>query len=221
MKILPGGLETRIGSRLKRRCTRGTRKKEMLKLERQIENFLGPDYSDLKNSIPHAKATFYQRALNKRGTKSEKTVVACLLALGVEDFYPNKLLLNRYYGDIVFDEGIVIEIDGSWHDREGAKERDSKKTYWLERFGYKVYRFGFRSENDAEIIAQEIFKIVGKRTMPHAGAYRNTCWPPKLGRVHAKPKKAAIPTRGAFPTFMSERDRTDMINQWLKKLKAG
>jgi very-short-patch-repair endonuclease len=36
---------------------------------------------------------------------------------------------------------LIIEIDGSIHNKSEAKENDDKRTEYLERLGYKIIRF--------------------------------------------------------------------------------
>jgi very-short-patch-repair endonuclease len=39
------------------------------------------------------------------------------------------------------EKRLIVEVDGSVHDNEEAKERDENRTYELERYGIKVIRF--------------------------------------------------------------------------------
>ena len=36
---------------------------------------------------------------------------------------------------------LIIEVDGSQHERENIRDRDEKRTCWLEAEGYRVLRF--------------------------------------------------------------------------------
>jgi very-short-patch-repair endonuclease len=36
---------------------------------------------------------------------------------------------------------LIIEVDGSQHDRDDRRQRDEARTGWLEREGYRVLRF--------------------------------------------------------------------------------
>ena len=51
--------------------------------------------------------------------------------------------IGRYVADFAIHEaGLVIEVDGGWHDWPDAQLRDVERDAWLESQGYRVLRFG-------------------------------------------------------------------------------
>ena len=51
-------------------------------------------------------------------------------------FYEDKL----YVVDFLLDGKLIVEVDGSSHDKEDKKEYDALRTQRLESLGYKVIR---------------------------------------------------------------------------------
>jgi very-short-patch-repair endonuclease len=50
--------------------------------------------------------------------------------------------IGSYIGDFVsFEKRVIIEIDGGQHNESPGKEKDLKRTIWLESKGYRVIRF--------------------------------------------------------------------------------
>ncbi len=47
-----------------------------------------------------------------------------------------------YFPDFSFRHSkLIVELDGSVHSREGARRRDSRRTYDLNKAGWRVIRF--------------------------------------------------------------------------------
>ena len=50
--------------------------------------------------------------------------------------------IGNYIVDFVsFDNSLVIEIDGGQHNELQMKEKDTRRTAWLESQGFRVIRF--------------------------------------------------------------------------------
>jgi very-short-patch-repair endonuclease len=50
--------------------------------------------------------------------------------------------IGSYIVDFVsFEKRVIIEIDGGQHNESPEKEKDLKRTIWLESKGYRVIRF--------------------------------------------------------------------------------
>jgi very-short-patch-repair endonuclease len=79
---------------------------------------------------------------NTGETSPEKNVRICLEMLNVK--YLQEHIFNgwKYPVDFYVPEfNIVIEVDGEyWHSKQSSKDRDKRKTNWLESKGYKVFR---------------------------------------------------------------------------------
>jgi very-short-patch-repair endonuclease len=50
--------------------------------------------------------------------------------------------IGRFIADfVVHAAGLVIEVDGGWHDLDGAQLQDAIRDDWLRSQGYRVLRF--------------------------------------------------------------------------------
>ncbi len=69
-------------------------------------------------------------------------------------FYEDKL----YVVDFLLDGKLIVEVDGSSHDKEDKKEYDALRTQRLESLGYKVIRI-----TNKEVINGNPLKLLKKR----------------------------------------------------------
>lgn len=80
------------------------------------------------------------RMLRKNMTKEEKHLWYDFLCTYLVRFSRQKVLGN-YIADFYCAEAkLVIELDGSGHYTDEAKEYDEKRTAFLEKYGLKVIR---------------------------------------------------------------------------------
>ena len=66
--------------------------------------------------------------------------------------YPVKIYKQRIIGEYIVDfycasAKLVIEIDGSQHYDDAGKERDARRTAFLEKLGLQVVRYSNREIN--------------------------------------------------------------------------
>ena len=95
-----------------------------------------------KQIVPAAKN------LRKNMTKEEKHLWYDFLRSHSIRFSRQKVL-GKYIADFYSAEAkLVIEIDGSQHYEEEAKEYDRERTAFLEQYGLKVIRFTNGQIND-------------------------------------------------------------------------
>ena len=61
-------------------------------------------------------------------------------------------IIGEYIVDFLFREsGLIVEIDGEYHENEEVKESDRVRQLWLEEQGYRVIRFSHKEiVNDIE-----------------------------------------------------------------------
>ena len=83
--------------------------------------------------------------------------------------YPIKIYKQRIIGDYIVDfycasVKLVIEIDGSQHYEESGKEKDTKRTAFLESLGLSVLWFSNRDINcDFDAVCEQIDLIIKER----------------------------------------------------------
>jgi very-short-patch-repair endonuclease len=73
--------------------------------------------------------------------------------------------IGRYVADFaIHDAGLVIEVDGGWHDLADAQLRDVERDAWLESQGYKILRFRNQQvSDDLEAVVDAILKSLPPR----------------------------------------------------------
>lgn len=173
----------RVRRKLLKRARRGLRNRSRQGIERHIASFLGSEYPLIGNQIPGVHSHRIQKALNKSAYLSEVVFGRLLIKAEITNFFPNALLLNRFYGDFVFpNEGIVVEVDGSIHQKEDVKIKDARKTMWLERFGYKLFRVSSKDVEGMERIIEILKKELKVKTVDSGSNIRQgaAALPPAL-----------------------------------------
>jgi very-short-patch-repair endonuclease len=88
-----------------------------------------------------SRLTHIARSLRKRPTEAERVLWRHLRARQLEGL---KFRRQQPMGDYVVDfaclqKGVIVELDGSQHAVEKAK--DDRRDKWLEQEGFKVLRF--------------------------------------------------------------------------------
>jgi len=103
------------------------------------------------------------KKLNKANYPMEAKIEKSLLKIGLSNFSRNYPLLNRWFGDFVFHEILlVIEYDGQHHLEAKQKIKDAYKDECLTKFGFTVLRFNksIHYESFIEFIKQEHDKML-------------------------------------------------------------
>lgn len=93
----------------------------------KIKQFYAPKIQDLKSVINDID-------LNKADSKAELVLYKRIKERGIPFVFQK--VIGYYKADYVFDDSIILEIDGVGHD----KERDEKRDNYLRKMGYKVIR---------------------------------------------------------------------------------
>ena len=83
------------------------------------------------------------RSLRFRQTDAERIIWNILRNSQVDGM---KFLRQHPIGDYIVDfvnleRKLIVEIDGGQHNKVKSKEKDNKRTSWLESEGYHVVRF--------------------------------------------------------------------------------
>jgi very-short-patch-repair endonuclease len=176
-----------IKKKLGRRARRIVRIDFRKQIESGIKRMVGrKEYAQLQRCMTPVEVHSRQRKLNQGCFKSERLFVEKLKQNEIYDFYPNMVLLNRYFGDIVFPvEGVVVEVDGRSHVSASQKQWDLKKDTLLRYFGYRVLRFNSEDEGQADIVIKEIIRLIPdiKRRLPKSS--RAEYLPPAFSKGEA------------------------------------
>lgn len=92
--------------------------------------------------------------------------------LGVK--YERERRVGRFFIDFAFlDSMIALEVDGRHHDEKLVKEKDQRKTEYLEKEGWRVVRIKW-SKNHADIVRQFV----------------NQCGLSSVGRARIEPDRS-------------------------------
>jgi very-short-patch-repair endonuclease len=72
---------------------------------------------------------------------AEKWFIQFLDSNGLKNRYRREEKIGHYWADFFFPESkIVLEVDGASHYSKKAQLKDARRTRFIERLGYKVYR---------------------------------------------------------------------------------
>jgi very-short-patch-repair endonuclease len=115
------------------------------------------------NSIEHQKkiAAFYSGTIR---SKYENIMYEALKSRGL-DPYPN-LAVGRFNIDLAFnDVMLAIEVDGgNWHNSPKKRQKDLKKSEYIEPLGWKILRFTFckRDGFDVDSYADQVVRVLNE-----------------------------------------------------------
>lgn len=72
---------------------------------------------------------------------AEKWFIKFLDENGLKGKYRREEKIGYYWADFFFPEkNIVLEVDGASHFTKKAQKHDARRTRFIEKLGYKVYR---------------------------------------------------------------------------------
>ena len=116
-----------------------------------------------KGSITTANK--YRAELTKRATDSEKIMYKYLLLKGI-NFEFQKILyihdnfkVDRFYiADFCFNDRLIIELDGGYHDNPEQIELDNKRTASINKLGYKVFRYSNDKTYNMDLLWDNVTK---------------------------------------------------------------
>ena len=111
-----------------------------------------------------------KRARRLRGsmTLPEKVLWKALRKMGLH--VRRQAPIGRYVADFaVHGAGLVIEVDGGWHDFPNAQLRDVQRDVWLESQGYRVLRF--RNQQVLDDVEAVVGAPPGYRTVNELPAF--------------------------------------------------
>lgn len=117
------------------------------------------------------------RGGNGKLSPTESLVYDFMLAIGFKYNYaigmkelkqlePDSKFANNYKPDFThLDKKICIELDGHTHNSDIGKQKDIKKEYALNFYGYSLYRFSNEYViNNLDLFKKDILNIIGYKT---------------------------------------------------------
>ena len=110
------------------------------------------------------------RELRQRQTEAEKILWYKLRNRQLDGAkFRRQHPIGNYIVDFAcLEKNLIIEIDGSQHNKEQAKEKDEQRTLWLEKESYKIIRF-WNSDilNNIEGVLLYIKNVLDQEFHPH------------------------------------------------------
>src|SRR5207247_2550344 len=95
-----------------------------------------------KYSIKNAKAFEMARANRKQSTVAEDMLWQYLRNNQLGEKFRRQHPIETFIADFVcLQKGLIIEVDGGYHEDKDQKEYDRFRTETLESLGFKVVRF--------------------------------------------------------------------------------
>ena len=109
------------------------------------------------------------KTLRKNMTKEEKHLWYDFLCYHPARFTRQKVLGNYIADFYSFKAKLVIELDGSGHYTEEAKEYDKKRTEFLEQYGLRIVRIpNIEIHKNFEGVCRYINKLVEQSLSQHS-----------------------------------------------------
>jgi len=106
----------------------------------------------------------FARDLRNQPTDAEKRLWHFLRAgkLGVK--FRRQAAIGAYIADFVcFSRPLIVELDGPQHVVDEGKERDARRTAWLNSRGFRVIRFRNQAlDEDIWGVVEEIKRALGE-----------------------------------------------------------
>lgn len=101
-------------------------------------------------SLTHNYILAMSKFHNQRNYPSEARLAKLFKKNRLFNFFRNYPLANRFFGDFVFPEGLlVVEYDGKRHEEDPKKiARDSFKDMYLTQLGFRVIRANRKTDFD-------------------------------------------------------------------------
>ena len=105
----------------------------------------------------------FARQLRNESTEAEKSLWHFLRSnkLGVK--FRRQVAIGPYIVDFIcLSHQLIVELDGPQHVTEEGKQRDERRTAWIESRGYRVIRFRNQKLDDEILQVVEDIKRVLK-----------------------------------------------------------
>ena len=84
----------------------------------------------------------YSKEMRKFATEAESILWEYLRAKQLGKTFKRQHIIGDYIADFVcLESGLIIELDGGYHQLPEQQINDEQRTEWLEKHGFRVIRF--------------------------------------------------------------------------------
>ena len=84
----------------------------------------------------------YSKEMRKFATEAESILWEYLRAKQLGKTFKRQHIIGDYIADFVcLESGLIIELDGGYHQLPEQQISDEQRTEWLEKHGFRVIRF--------------------------------------------------------------------------------
>ena len=84
----------------------------------------------------------YSKEMRRFATEAESILWEYLRAKQLGKTFKRQHIIGDYIADFVcLESGLIIELDGGYHQLPEQQINDEQRTEWLEKHGFRVIRF--------------------------------------------------------------------------------
>ena len=84
----------------------------------------------------------YSKEMRKFATEAESILWEYLRAKQLGKSFKRQHIIGDYIADFVcLESGLIVELDGGYHQLPEQQMNDELRTEWLEKHGFRVIRF--------------------------------------------------------------------------------
>ena len=92
--------------------------------------------------ILYMRLKAYSKEMKKFATEAESILWEYLRAKQLGKTFKRQHIIGDYIADFVcLESGLIIELDGGYHQLPEQQICDEQRTEWLEKHGFRVIRF--------------------------------------------------------------------------------
>ncbi len=107
------------------------------------------------------------RELRQRQTETERLLWSKLRSRRFDGYkFRRQVPLGSYVVDFVcFERRLIVELDGGQHGEGDVKQYDARRTAWLERHGYRVFRvWNHEVWQDGDAVEEVLWQQLNERS---------------------------------------------------------
>ena len=84
----------------------------------------------------------YSKEMRRFATEAESILWEYLRAKQLGKTFKRQHIIGDYIADFVcLESGLIVELDGGYHQLPEQQINDELRTEWLEKYGFRVIRF--------------------------------------------------------------------------------
>lgn len=92
--------------------------------------------------ILYVRLKAFSKEMRKFATEAESILWEYLRAKQLGKTFKRQHIIGDYIADFVcLESGLIIELDGGYHQLPEQQISDEQRTEWLEKHGFRVIRF--------------------------------------------------------------------------------